>query len=56
MFCPNLATKRYVSGVITGLYEQEAQEIVTTIAGQAGSQELRASFLALPEVQAVSAG
>jgi hypothetical protein len=56
MFCPNLATKRCVSKVKTGQYKQEAREIVTTIAGQAGSQELRASFLALPEVQAVSAG
>jgi hypothetical protein len=37
-------------------YKQEAREIVTTIADQAGSRELRASFLALPEVQAVSAG
>jgi hypothetical protein len=38
-----------------GRYRQQAQEIVTTIAEQAGSEELRPSFLSLPEVQSVLA-
>lgn len=37
------------------LYRQQAQEIVTYIAGHTGSEELRASFLSLPEVQSVLA-
>ncbi len=34
-------------------YRQQAQEIVTYISDHTGSNELRASFLALPEVQAL---
>lgn len=36
-------------------YRQQAQEIITYIADHAGSNELRASFLALPAVQRLSA-
>jgi class 3 adenylate cyclase/tetratricopeptide (TPR) repeat protein len=38
-----------------GLHRHQAQEIVTYIADHAGSEELRASFLSLPEVQSVLA-
>jgi class 3 adenylate cyclase/tetratricopeptide (TPR) repeat protein len=38
-----------------GLYRQQAQEIVTYIADHTGSEELRASFLSLPEVRSVLA-
>jgi hypothetical protein len=37
------------------LYRQQAQEIVTNIAGHIGGEELRKSFLSLPEVQSVLA-
>ncbi len=37
------------------LYRQQAQEIITYIAGHSGSEKLRKSFLSLPEVQSVLA-
>jgi hypothetical protein len=37
------------------LYKQQAQEIVTYIADHTGSEELRSSFLSLPEVMSVLA-
>lgn len=34
-------------------FRQQAQEIITYIAGHTGSEELRVSFLSMPEVKSV---